>query len=53
MTNSLSSEAYTMRVSKNALMRANKRADSAKRSLARMRSKMKGTPTLKQSVARL
>ena len=36
-----------MRVSKNALMRANKRADNAKRSLARMRSKMKGNPNIK------
>jgi len=36
-----------MRVSKTALARANKRADSAKKSLYRMRSKMKGNPNIK------
>jgi len=36
-----------MRVSKTALARANKRADSARRNLARMRQKMKNNPNLK------
>ena len=35
-----------MRVSKTALARANKRADSAKKSLYRMRTKMKGNPNI-------
>ena len=36
-----------MRVSKNALVRANKRADNASRRLRLMRSKMKGNPNIK------
>ena len=36
-----------MRPSRNALMKANKRADNARKSLARMRSKMKNNPNIK------
>lgn len=36
-----------MRVSKTALARANKRADSARRNLSRMRQKMKNNPNIK------
>jgi hypothetical protein len=36
-----------MRVSKTALARANKRADNARKSLYRLRSKMKGNPNVK------
>ena len=36
-----------MRVSKTALRKANTRADNARRSLARMRTKMKGNPNMK------
>ncbi len=35
-----------MRVSKTALARANKRADTAKKSLYRIRTKMKGNPNI-------
>lgn len=36
-----------MRPSRNALMKANRRADNARKSLARMRSKMKNNPNMK------
>jgi len=36
-----------MRTSRNALMKANRRAENARKSLARMRSKMKNNPNIK------